>query len=316
MAAIPLNLYFRAKFLGPSKRPKFKLWPYGVLVPLGAIFVLFNLLPLIGLFGLSFQNWSDVVADRSVSLTLDNYFQLIEDPVFYKTFANTALFTVVRVPLSLLLGLLVALGLRQTILFRPFFASAWFSPFMTSAVAIALVFSYLYNPSYGLFNYVLNLVGLPSQGFLQDPSQALLSIAFVDLWKNVGFNVVVFMAGLAGIPVEFDEVSRIDGASRLQNFWYITLPLLSRTSYLLLVIGVITSMRVFVTVYMMSGFSLSSGGLGGPLGSTRVLALYVYESAFRFNNFSYAAAIAIILFVVVLFVTVLQIRVLKPRWEY
>lgn len=298
------------------ERSRLRIWPYGVLFPLGVIFVVFNLLPLFELFVLSLQNWSDVVAGRSAGLTLDNYRQLVDDPVFYKTFANTALFTIVRVPLSLFLGLLVALGLRQTAVLRPFFAAAWFSPFVTSSVAIALVFSYLYNPSYGLFNYLINLVGLPSQGFLQDPSQALISIAFVDLWKNVGFNVVVFMAGLAGIPLEIEEASKIDGASRLQNFWHMTIPLLSRTTFLLLVIGIITSMRVFVTVYMMSGFSLSAGGLGGPLGSTRVLALYVYESAFRFNNFSYAAAIAIILFVVVLLVTILQLRVLRPRWEY
>lgn len=299
---------------GPRRR--IRLWPYGVVVPLLAVFFTFNTLPVLRLFELSLLDWPDVVAGRGASFGLDNFRRLLSDPTFLKVLGNTLLFTLIRVPLGLGLGLLAALAIQRTRTFRAFYTTAWFSPFMTSVVAMALVFTYLYNPTFGFFNYLLGLFGLPAQGFLRDPDQALLSIVLVDLWKSVGFNVVIFMAGLSGIPSDYYEAAAIDGASRSQTFRNITLPLLSRTTYLLLLIGIITSMRVFVPVYMMTGFSLSAGGLGGPLNSTNVLTLYMYQSAFRFNDFGYAAAIAVVLFVLVLLVTLAQFRLLRTDWEY
>jgi multiple sugar transport system permease protein len=305
-----------AATIAEGHRRRLRLWPYGVVVPLLAVFFTFNTLPVLRLFELSLLNWPDVVAGRGASFGLDNFRRLASDPVFLKVLGNTLLFTLIRVPLGLGLGLLAALAIQRTRTFRAFYTTAWFSPFMTSVVAMALVFTYLYNPTFGFFNYLLGLFGLPPQGFLRDPDQALLSIVLVDLWKSVGFNVVIFMAGLSGIPSDYYEAAAIDGASRSQTFRNVTLPLLSRTTYLLLLIGIITSMRVFVPVYMMTGFSLSAGGLGGPLNSTNVLTLYMYQSAFRFNDFGYAAAVAAVLFVLVLLVTLAQFRLLRTDWEY
>lgn len=302
--------------LSGRRSPRLRIWPYGVVIPLLALFFTFNTLPVLRLFELSMLNWPDVVAGRGASFGLGNFRRLAEDPLFLKVLGNTLLFTLIRVPLGLAIGLLAALAIQRTRTLRALYTTAWFSPFMTSVVAMALVFTYLYNPTFGFFNYLLNAVGLPSQGFLRDPSQALASIVLVDLWKSVGFSMVIFMAGLSGIPEVYYEAASIDGATRWQALRRVTLPLLSRTTYLLLLIGVITSMRVFVPVYMMTGFSLSAGGLGGPLNSTNVLALYMYQSAFRFNDFGYAAAVAIVLFLLVLVVTLLQFRLLRTNWEY
>lgn len=295
---------------------KMRLWPYGVVVPLLAVFLTFSTLPLLRLFELSLLRWPDVVAGREASLGLSNFRRLAADPMFYKVLGNTLLFTALRVPLGLMIGLGVALLIERTATFRAFFTAAWFSPFMTSVVAMALVFTYLYNPTFGFFNYVLDLLGLPAQGFLRDPSQALFSIVLIDLWKSVGFNVVIFLAGLSAIPEDFYEAAGVDGANSLQTLRHVTLPLLSRTTYLLLTIGVITSMRVFVPIYMMTGFSLSAGGLGGPLNSTNVLTLYMFQAAFRFNDFGYAAAVAVVLFALVMVITLVQFRIQRTQWEY
>lgn len=302
--------------LPPRRVPRLRVWPYGVVLPLLVLFFTFNTLPVLRLFELSLLDWPDVVAGRGANFGLGNFRRLGEDPLFFKVLGNTLLFTLIRVPLGLAIGLVAALAIQRTRGLRALYTTAWFSPFMTSVVAMALVFTYLYNPTFGLFNALLDAVGLPPQGFLRDPSQALLSIVLVDLWKSVGFSMVIFMAGLSGIPDVYYEAASIDGATPWQTLRRITLPLLSRTTYLLLLIGVITSMRVFVPVYMMTGFSLSAGGLGGPLNSTNVLALYMFQSAFRFSDFGYAAAIAVVLFLLVLVVTLLQFRLLRTSWEY
>lgn len=291
-------------------------WHVGVLVPLLAVFVLFNVVPVVQLVNLSLRSWALQSSGAAAPLTLDNYRRMIHDPIFWQVLRNTVLFSVVRVPLGLVLGLLVALAIQRTQRFRTFAVAAWFAPFMTSLVAMAVVFTYVFNPTFGLVNDLLQAIGIGRQGFLTDPSQALWTILLVDLWKNVGFNVVIFLAGLSAIPAEYYNAAAVDGASRRRTLFDITLPLLSRTTYMLLVVGVITSMRVFVPVYMMSGFSLSSGGLGGPLNSTNVLTLDMYQQAFRFGDFGYASAVAVTLFTIVVLLTLVQLRLLRVRWEH
>ncbi len=291
-------------------------WSYAVLVPFLAVFLVFNVYPVIRLFLISGQDWSLRLRGEATGFSLVNFQRLFDDDLFLGALRNTLMFTAVRVPLSMAIGLLAALAISHTKLMRPFYTVAWFSPFMTSVVAMALVFSYIYDPTFGLANFLLEQVGLDAQGFLQDPAQALYCIVLVDIWKTVGFNMVVFMSGLSAIPDVYGEAARVDGAGRLQIFRWITLPLLSRTTYLLIIMGVISSMRVFVPVYMMSGFSLASGGLGGPLNSTNVMTLYMYQAAFRFNDFGRAAACAVVLFVMMLCVTIVQFRMMRTKWEY
>jgi len=291
-------------------------WVYAVLLPLLTVFVIFNILPIFKLFDLSLHRWADVIAGRGAPWVLANFQRMAGDPTFWKVLNNTLVFSLIRVPLGMAIGLLIAVSIQRTSVFRGLYVAAWFSPFMTSAVAMALVFTYFYNPTYGLFNYLLDHLGIPPQSFLSSPAQALPSIIVVDLWRNVGFNVVIFLAGLSGIPAEYYDAAKVDGANPWRTLRSITLPLLSRTTYLLLVMGVIASMRVFVPIYMMTGFSLSAGGLGGPLNSTNVLTLYMYQAAFRFNDFGYASAIAVVIFALVLVVTLLQLRLLRVTWEY
>lgn len=290
-------------------------WTYSVFIPLFSIFLLFNVAPLIKLFDLAFQSWARVVSGQAAQYDLSNFQRLAADAVFQKVVGNTLLFAALRVPLGLGLGLLIALAIDRTKLMRGLFIAAWFSPFMTSVVAMALVFTYFYNPTFGLFDFVLAKLGLGQLTFLQSPTQALPSIVLIDLWKTVGFNVVIFLAGLSAIPAEYYDAAHVDGATPWQAFTKLTLPLLSRTTYLLIVMNTITATRVFVPVYMMTGFNLSSGGLGGPLNSTNVMTLFMYESAFRFGDFGYASAAAVVLFAFVTSLTLVQLRFFRVEWD-
>jgi multiple sugar transport system permease protein len=209
------------------------------------IFSLFQIWPVIKLFILSLQNWSDVLAGRGNSWTLNNYQHLLKDPVFWKVLKNTIVFTLIRVPLGLVIGLLIATAINRTIRLRGWYIGAFYSPIITSVVAMALVFSYFYHPVFGLFNYILSQLGLPTQKFLSDPKQALYCIILVDLWKSIGFEIIIFLAGLQAIPEEYYEATALEGANSFQSFWKITFPLLAPTTYLLIITDVISTMRIF-----------------------------------------------------------------------
>jgi multiple sugar transport system permease protein len=306
------------KILKNEMRRKQLLFAYLIIIPLFLIFFVFQVWPVFKLFDLSLRNWARVLSDRPSFIGLTNYILLFKDPLFWQVFGNTIKFTLMRVPLGLAIGLLIALAINQTKRLRGFYVFAWFSPFMTSVVAMALVFTYFYNPTYGLFNTILMKIGLPTHSFLNSTEEALPSIMFVDLWKTVGFTVVIFLAGLQNIPQEYYDAASIDGAGVLQRFSKITIPLLSPTTYLLILMNIVTSMRVFTPVFMMTSIhgSVSGGGLGGPLNSTNVMTLYMYETAFQYSNFTYAATISVVLFLIVFVFTLIQFKFLQVNLEY
>jgi multiple sugar transport system permease protein len=203
--------------------------------------------------------------------------------------------------------LVLALLLKQQVRGLAFFRSSIFLPVITSLVVISTVWKLMFN-SQGFINSFLQTVGLGAQPFLASPGQALLSLVFMGVWKDVGFYMLIFLAGLQAIPMELYESAEIDGATKARRFVWITLPLLRRATVFVIVIGTISAFKVFTPVYLMTD--------GGPADSTTVIVFYIFRSAFRYFQMGYASAMSFILLGIVLILTVVQFRLLRPSEEY
>jgi multiple sugar transport system permease protein len=284
-----------------------------VLIPLIISFWLFWLYPaLYGLVG-SFTQWRGFDPNTPF-IGLGNYQRAFNDPVFRISLRNTFYFALLSVPPTIALALLLALAIESTRRFRSFFRMVYFLPVVTPVIATALIWKFLYQPSYGLFNQILMLADLPTQRWLISSQQALPSVALFTIWKNVGFSMVIFMAGLTTIPQTYYDAAKVDGANRWHQFWHVTLPLLRPTFIFVLVTSIIGSFQVFGPIFIMT-----SGGdslPGGPNNATMVLSVYQWLSAFRQLELGYGAAMGIILFVIILVITLVQFKVLQTRWEY
>lgn len=285
-----------------------------VLIPMGIIFFVFWVYPMLdGLWG-SLTEWRAFNPTRTFQ-GLTHYQRLINDPVFLQSLRNTGVYTVIYVPLSIAIALLLALMIENSGRLRPLFRTLYFIPVITSEIATGLIFAYLYQPSYGLFNQVLQLIGLPGQRFLLSPDQALYCVIAYALWKNIGYNMVLFMAGLNSIPRVFYEAAMIDGANRVQRFWRVTLPLLRFTTVFVLITGIISTMQVFGPIFVMTS-QQANDVPGGPLNATKVVSIYQWQVSFREFDLGYGAAIGITLFAIILIITLLQANFLRSRWDY
>ena len=251
-----------------------------------------------------------IAASMVLSLTdfvgLDNYSALLGDPKFRAAIFNTAYFVLVGVPLTLLLGLSTALALDRGIRkFRTLFRVGYYLPVVTSIVAIAVVWRFLLNPDQGLINMVLGTIGIDGPNWLADPTLAMPSIIAMAAWRNLGFCMIVFLAGLQTIPAQLYEAASIDGANRWQTFRGVTLPLLRPTVLFLVVITTIGYLQLFEEPFVMTD--------GGPLDKTLSISMYMYQQGFEFFKQGYAAAIAWILFILVAIVAVVQFRLLRSE---
>jgi ABC-type sugar transport system permease subunit len=285
-----------------------------VIVPMMAIFLLFWVYPLIGGIWGSFTLWRGFNPDQPF-VGLRHYQALLNDPIFIKAFYNTFYYALLYLPANVVLALLLALAVEATGILRGAFRMIYFIPVVTSTIATALIWQWLYQPSFGLFNQVFELVGLPTQSYLKSTTQALPSIVLYALWKSIGFNMVIFIAGLSSIDPSFYDAAKVDGANRWQTFWRITLPLLQPTMVFVLVTGVISTLQVFGPIYVMS----STGGdvlPGGPANSTMVVSLYQWLVAFRELELGYGSAMGVVIFLIILILTLAQVRFLRARWEY
>ena len=237
---------------------------------------------------------------------LENYIALASDATFWTAALNTAIYVVAGVPLTLMAGLAVAVALNGTVQrFRTFFRVGYYLPVVTSIVAIAVVWRFVLHPDQGLMNLLLAQLGLPAHNWLGDTVLAMPAIVAMIVWKNMGFAMVIFLAGLQTIPKSLYEAARIDGAGRWGEFRYVTVPGLRPTLLFVLVTTTIGYLQVFEEPFVMTG--------GGPLDSTLSIAMYTYEEGFRFFHQGYAAAISYVLFVVVAVVAVIQFRLLRPE---
>lgn len=278
-------------------------------VPL-VFFLYIRIGPTISAFNISLHEWNPLATEQTF-VGFDNYVELWEDlkndrSPTHHAFANTLRYVLIGMPLQLLIALAIALLLNEIRRFSVFFRAVYFIPFVTSTVAISWVWRWLYQPQYGFFNVLLTDLGLSQQPFLKSPDQSLYSILAVVVWQGLGFAIIIFLAGLKQIPHTFYEAAKIDGASRVQSFWRITLPMLNTTIVYLAVLGTISFLRMFAYV-----INMTSQGDGGPLNSTTTITLRVYREAFSSFNMGYASALTVALFAMIMVITIIQLRILS-----
>lgn len=252
-----------------------------ILLILGLSFV-----PMAWAFLLSLTN-SDLISGGSF-IGLDNYSALVNDPLLAKAFKNTVIFTLLYLPAALAGGLAVAMMLSRRIKLIGFYRTCFLVPFIAASAAEGLLMGFIFDADFGIVNSLFHRVGIPRQGFLQDPSQALFVLAVVYFWTQFGFNVVIFMAALQEVPRDIVEAAQIDGASSWSVFRHITLPTIRPVTYFLLVWGVIETFQFFDLVFTTTK--------GGPLNATITLVLYIWQLAFNFFTAGYGAAVAYVLF--------------------
>lgn len=262
----------------------------------------FLFVPVIAAFALSFTDFDiyslgDLSTARVVGLR--NYIQLFDDPLFYTALWNTLYFLLVGGPLSIAVSLGAALLLNARIVrFKPFFRFVYFAPVVTTLVAVAVVWRFIYHPRFGLLNYALGLFGVSPVDWLGDPAWAMPSLILLAVWKNFGYNMIIFIAGLQNIPESLYEAASLDGAGGWQKFWRITIPMLAPTTLFVTIMTMIGYFQLFAEPYVMTQ--------GGPLNRTLSIVLYMYQQGFRWWNMGYAAAVAFVLFLFIVAGTAVQ----------
>ena len=264
----------------------------------------FFFLPVLGALALSFTDF-DIYALADLRnlrfVGLSNYFQLLTSPSFWHALGNTLYFVVIGVPLSLGVSLGTALLLNSRLVwFKSFFRTALFAPVVTTLVAVAVIWRYLFNTHYGLLNYALGVLGIPRVDWLGDPHWAMPAIIVFAVWKNFGYNMIILLAGLQSIPGELYEAARLDGASAWRQFRFITLPILAPVLAMVGILTVAGYFQLFAEPYVMTQ--------GGPLQSTVSVLYFMYEEGFKWWNLGSASAVAFLLFLLIFAVTALQLR--------
>ena len=282
-------------------------WGMLFIAPAAAFFLVVNIFPMLYALFLSFHSWN-LLSVKKGFVFLQNYVELMTDPSFLRALANTFLYAMITVPLGLGLGLLFAVLLNTGIRASGLFRVVFFVPVITSIVATGYIWKWLYDPSFGLINQGLGVFGIQLP-FLQSTTMALPSIALMSVWKNLGFNVVVFLAGLQAIPGSVYEAARIDGTSRTRTSFRITLPLLNPTVVFLSVMTVMHSLKIFGEIFVMTES-------GGPLGSTASIVYQVVKTSFQSHRMGYGSAMTMILFVLIVTVTLVQMKVLTKKVKY
>jgi len=261
----------------------------------------FGLLPVVWAFWLSFQH-NDLQTPGQWA-GLDNYRQLVHDPVFKDSVQHTVVYTLMFVPSTLVLSLLAAAALNRRVRGISLYRLAVFIPVVTSTIATGVIFTWLLDPDYGLVEALLAKLGLPTFGFFSSPNGALFAVVMMTVWGWVGFGTLIFLAALQGIPQDLVEAAQMDGCSRRGAFWRIEVPLLRPVAAFLLVWLTINALQLFDEVYVTTK--------GGPLHATTVVVYYLYIQAFQFFHAGYAAAIAVVLFVVIAVITLVQLRLTR-----
>jgi len=280
------------------------------IVPTVIFYLVFSYGAIVYAFYLSLHKWT--VGEPIIFLGFANYEKALrEDPLFYKALWNTFYYAVVTIPVGLALALILAVGINGLGRLATVFRTIYFLPVVSSLVAISVVWRWLYQPNFGLINQVIGALGGPRLMWLQEPSLAMPAVMIMAIWHGVGYTMVIFLAGLQGIPQTFYEAAMIDGANKWQLLKNITIPLLMPTITFVLVTGLIGSLQVFTEMYVLVG---SPGS--GPLNATRTIVVHLYERAFTYFQMGYASATAFVLFAIILVFTILQLRLLRTRWEY
>jgi multiple sugar transport system permease protein len=289
----------------PTVRKMRKEWTaYLFLAPGLLLFSVFTVFALGFAFYLTFHEWSIIEPDKPF-IGLDNYRDMLGDEDYRTSVINTAYFTGASVPLTMFIGLLLALLLNQPLRGRWVLRTFYFLPVVTPFVVVAIIWKWLYNGDFGLFNYYLLKAHLIQQPllWLSDKNLAMPAVVLMSVWSGVGFSMIVYLAGLQGIPTELHEAAKVDGAGPLARLRYVTIPMLAPTTLFLLVMGIIGSFQVFTQIFVMTS--------GGPVKRTTTMVYYIYESAFKFYEMGYASTLAFGLFALLFVFTLIQLRLYR-----
>ena len=287
-----------------SRRLSLEGWAF--VAPATVIVLGLSIFPAVWSFFLSLERWDGFSDPQPVGL--GNYAYALGDDELADAVAHTFLYTILFVPASIVLGLLLAVALNRRIRFIGVYRTAIFVPFVASAAATGILTTYLFSPQFGLLNNILRRAGLPQQGWLEDPREAMLVIAIMSLWGSAAFTTVIFLAALQDVPADLVEAATIDGASRWQSFRHVVIPQLAPVTLFATVWQVIQALQLFDLVYTTTR--------GGPLNATQTVVYYLWNAAFRRTQFGYGSAVAWTLFAVTLLVTLaIVVRSRRSRTE-
>lgn len=281
-----------------------KWWAYAFITPSMLGLIVFWLIPLAFAFVLSLLEWDGF--GKRTFVGFDNFIEQFHSPVFQKAFVNTVYYTALTIPFGITLALLLALALNR-IAGKNIYRVFYFMPVVTSGVSVGVMWIWILNGDFGVLNALLGEVGVSGPHWLTDEKWVIPAIAMLGVWWGLGFNMVIFLAGLQGISSTYYEAAEIDGATKFQKFRHITLPLLSPTTFFVTVMAVISSFQVFDQVFVMTQ--------GGPGRASHVMVLHIYEAAFQNGQFGDSAATAVVLFVIILFFTLMQFK-FSQRWVH
>lgn len=286
--------------------------PYFFIAPTIILLSVFSILPIFVALIISFTDIDLAgLADWSAIhfIGLKNYQEVVNDPIFLKSIFNTLFYVVFGVPFVIIfsLGIALLINFGKARIFKAF-RVVFYMPSITNVVAVAVVWSYLYNPQLGLFNYLLNLLHLPSVPWLQDPIMAKISLIALALWRAIGVNMIIFLAALQGIPKTYYEAAQLDGANGWKQMTKITIPLLRHAIFFVSITTMIGWLQFFEEPFVMTN--------GGPLDSTTSVALFIYHNGFQLSNFGYAAAGSFILFIAIIVITMIQFKIQNKQVDY
>lgn len=267
--------------------------------------LVFMVVPTVISILMSFTDWN--LLNTSSFIGLANFKEAFSDPLFWKTLKNTVVYVFWKVPFNIFISLILAVLINQRMYGRTFFRAILFLPMIASSVSVALLWQPLFDMSSGMLNKILTTIGLPPSTWIYDPKTSMMSVVIVALWKEIGYYMVMFLAGLQSIPSTYYEAASIDGASAARKFLFITIPLISPTTFFVMIISIIGSFQIFDLTTVLTA--------GGPSNSTNTLIMYVYQAGFRFFRMGYASALSTILFAIVLIFTIIQDK-LSKKWVF
>ena len=276
-------------------------WAFLFILPAFLGTLIFIIIPIFISFGLGFVKWDLIGAPEFAGIK--NYSDLFFDKVFYKVLWNTFYYASVTAIFSILIPLILAYTLDRKIKGSAIYKSAYFIPYVTPMIVIAIVWAWIFDPNYGILNWALGIGD--SIKWLYDEKFAMPALIIVSVWKNIGYNMIIFLAGLQSIPESVNEACELDGATGFKRFFHVTLPLLSPTMFFVSIMTVISSFQVFDLIYLMTE--------GGPENSTMVMVYWLFKQAFEYFNIGKASAIAYVLFVIILLLTLIQWKTRK-KW--
>jgi len=291
----------------PIAQTRKKANPYLMIAPAMVVFILFSFIPILYMIYLSFHDWNFISPDMNF-VGLNNFKHLLADPRFAQTMRNTFLYTVLTVVGFIILGLLIALALNKNTKVHSFMQSVVFAPHIISLVSISMLWLWLMDYDYGLFNYLLGKIGAGPVSFLTNPDIVMYSLAAVSIWKGVGYYSLIFLSGLQAIPDDIYEAAALDNTSWHRKLFKITLPMLSPTVFFIGITSIIASFKVFETISIMTQ--------GGPMNASNTIVYYIYETGFKFFNMGLSSAAGVILFVVIAILTFIYFKLMAKKVYY